>query len=299
MDGSRTGPDDGHQRRSRRILAGVLAALFAAMLVYKALHAGHLEQTAAFYVGIPAVIAITVALTVRPGSATGIVMATITIGLALAGPMLGEGIVCLVFAAPLFYVVGLIVGGTIDLVRTRRGGPNVLLVPVLLLTAAEGTTQATSLPREERVTVVRAVGAADVESTLAAPPAFGGFESAFLRLGLPRPLKADGAGLEVGATREITFTPRRSLGIGAAAEPRSMTLRVVERAPGRVVFEVVRDTTLARWLDLRRAEFAWDGTDLTVSLRYRRTFDPGWYFGPLQRFAAGEAAGYLAETFTR
>jgi hypothetical protein len=277
----------------------VLAALFAAMLLYKALHAGHLEQTAAFYVGIPAVIAITIALTVRPRSVTGLVMATVTIGLALAGPMLGEGIVCLVFAAPIFYIVGLIVGITIDLARGRRGGLNVLVVPVLLLTAAEGTTEATSLPREERVTAIREVGAADVESALAAPPVFGGFESAFLRLGFPRPLNARGEGLEVGATREVMFTPRRSLGIGAAAEPRSMTLRVVERTPGRVVFDVVRDTTLARWLDLRRAEFSWDGTHLVVSLRYHRTFDPGWYFGPLQRFAAGEAAGYLAETFTR
>ncbi|GAA2098918.1 hypothetical protein [Actinomadura alba] len=87
---------------------------------------------------------------------------------------------------------------------------------------------------------------------------FGGFESAFLRLGFPRPLTARGEGLEVGATREITFTPRRSLGIGASAEPRSMTLRVVARTPTRVVFDVVRDTTLARWLDLRQAEFSWN-----------------------------------------
>jgi hypothetical protein len=291
-------PDQKDEKRARRILAGVLAALFAAMVVYKVLHAGRLEQTAVFYVGIPAVIAITVALTVRPRSATGLIMATITIGLALAGPLLGEGIVCLVFAAPLFYVVGLVVGGLVEFYRRRRG-VNMIVVQLLLLAMAEGATGATSLPRGEEVSAIRVVGAVDVERALTAPPVFVAFESPFLRMGFPQPLAARGQGLQVGATREITFTPRRSLGIGAVAEPRSMSLRVSERSPGRVVFEVVRDTTLARWLDLREAEFTWTRTQLSVRLRYRRTFDPAWYFGPLQRFAAGQAAEYLAGTFTR
>ncbi|WP_248963742.1 hypothetical protein [Sphaerisporangium perillae] len=292
-------PDEGHQRRSRRILAGVLAALFAAMLAYKVLHTGELEQTAVFYVGIPAVIAITIALTTRPRSATGLIMATITIGLALAGPLLGEGIVCLLFAAPVFYASGLAFGLLIDWSRRHRGGMSVIIVPLLLLTAAEGATDATSLPRGEAVTATRATGAADVGRALATPPAFAAFGSPLLRMGFPRPLSARGEGLQVGAVREITFTPRRSLGIGAVPEPRSMTLRVKESAPGRVVFQVVRDTTLARWLDLREAEFTWTPARLSVTLRYRRTFDPAWYFGPLQRYATGQAAAYLAETFTR
>ncbi|WP_433236307.1 hypothetical protein ACQPYK_26870 [Streptosporangium sp. CA-135522] len=294
-------PDETHAKRAGRVLAGVLAALFAAILLYKLLHAGHLEQTAVFYVGLPAVIAITVALTVRPRTATGLIMATITVGLALAGPFLGEGIVCLLFAAPIFYLVGLAIGVSVDWIRERRRGMNmnVIVVPLLLLSMAEGATGATSLPRGEEVTVTRAAGAVDVERALAAPPVFGAFDSPFLRMGFPRPLVARGEGLELGAIREITFNSRRSLGIGAVAEPRSMTLRVKERSPGRVVFQVVRDTTLARWLDLREAEFTWTRARLSVCLRYRRTFDPAWYFGPLQRFAVGQAAGYLAGTFVR
>ncbi|MFC4532518.1 hypothetical protein [Sphaerisporangium dianthi] len=291
-------PDVRHQRRSRRALAGVLAALFAAILAYKVLNAGRLEQTAVFYVGIPAVIAITIALTARPRSATGLVMATITVGLALAGPLLGEGIVCLVFAAPVFYASGLFFGLLIDWGRRHRG-IQLIVFPLLLLTVTEGASQATSLPREHEVTAIRPAGAADVGRALARPPVFAPFGSTFLRLGFPRPLSARGEGLQVGAVREITFTPRRSLGIGATPEPRSMTLRVTQSAPGRVVFQVVRDTTLARWLELREAEFAWTRAQVRVTLRYRRTFDPAWYFGPLQRHAAGEAAAYLAATFTR
>ncbi|MEU8148214.1 hypothetical protein [Nonomuraea sp. NPDC048901] len=241
-------------------------------------------------------IAVTVALTARPRSTIGMVMASITVALALAGPLLGEGIVCLLMAAPLFYLVGLLVALLVDEVRRHRGkGPmNLLLAPLLVAATLEGT--AVSLPRDE-VSVTAGAAAANVERALAAEPRFGPVESRFLSLGFPRPLRAEGTGLAVGDTRKIIFTPRRSLGIGAPLEPRSMTLRVSERLPGRVVFAVVADTTLARWLDLRRATFDWRSGRLTVTLAYRRTFDPGWYFGPLQSYALSEAAGYLVKTF--
>jgi len=291
-------PEHQPQLRARRTLAGVLAALFAAMLLYRVLHEGHLEQTALFYIGIPAVIAITVALTARVRSVTGLVMASITLALALAGPLLGEGIVCLLMAAPLFYFVGALVGLFIDSGRRGDGNGrmNLLISPLLIAAMLEGT--AASLPRDNEVSVTRATGGADVERALAAEPRFGPVESRFLALGFPRPLRAEGTGLAVGDTRKIFFTPRRSLGIGAPLEPRSMTLRVSERSPGRVVFAVVEDTTLARWMDLRRATFDWRSGELKLTLGYRRTFDPGWYFGPLQRYAVSEAAGYLVKTFT-
>ncbi|MEV8637415.1 hypothetical protein AB0395_37825 [Streptosporangium sp. NPDC051023] len=290
-------PDARRERGARRTLAGLLLALFAGLLLYRVLHAGHLEQTALFYVGLPAVIAITVVLASRPRSVTGMIMATITVGLALAGPLLGEGIVCLVFAAPLFYLVGLLIGLVADYFRGR--GANALAAPLVLLALVGGAAEVAAPPRDNEVTVVRAAAGPEVEKALAAVPRFGPFESAFLKAGFPRPVLASGTGLDVGALREITFTPRRSLGIGALPEARSVTLVVKERSPGHVTFSVVNDTTLARWLELREAEFSWGDGSLGVTLRYRRTFDPGWYFGPLQRYAVGQAADYLAGTFAR
>ncbi|MDN3352781.1 hypothetical protein [Actinomadura sp. DC4] len=288
-------PDPRRQRTARRTLLGVVAALFVAMLMYKILKAGHLEQTALFYVGIPALIALTVVATARPRSTFGANMVTITIGLALAGPLLNEGMVCLVVAAPLFYLCGAVVGVIADAVRKHRGMQALLVIPLLL--SAEGAV--TSLPRGGEVTVTRnAPAGTDLDRALAAAPVFGPVRSPLLRLKFPKPVRAEGSGLEPGATRHIDFTPRRSLGIGARPTPRSMDLTVVRRAPGLAVFAVSRDTTLARWLRFTEAEFRWQGTRLSVTLRYRRTFDPAWYFGPVQHYGMREAAAYLAETFT-
>ncbi|MFI0444248.1 hypothetical protein [Actinomadura sp. 6N118] len=288
-------PEPGRQRSARRTLLAVVAALFAAILAYKILKAGGLEQTALFYVGIPALIALTVVQTARPRSTLGTIMATITVGLALAGPLLGEGVVCLIVAAPLLYLVGAIVGLLADWAGRRRGMHALLIVPLLL--TAEGT--AVGLPRGGEVTVTRTASAGtDVERALAAAPEFGPIPSRLLRLKFPKPVRADGTGLDIGATRLITFTPRKSLGIGAHPEARSMELKVVRRETGRVVFAITKDTTLARWLELKEAEFSWNKARLSVTLRYSRTFDPSWYFGPIQQHAMREAAAYLAETFT-
>ncbi|PRX96029.1 hypothetical protein [Allonocardiopsis opalescens] len=295
--------------RSRLLLAGVLAALFAAMLGYRVLHAGRLEETALFYVGLPAAIALTVVFAARPRSAAGVATATTAVGLALAGPLLDEGVVCLVVAAPLFLGVAALVGWLAD---RARGGPSTLaLAPVLALACLDGAASGGALaswPEHDAATAVRTVAAEPgrVAAALAAEPAYEQPPGGLLALGFPRPLSAAGTGLDLGDERLVRFTPRRSLGPGAEPEPRSMALRVTESESrpdgGRAVFTVTADTTLARWLDLERAEVRWrarpgGGTELAWTLHYRRTYDPGWYFGPIQRYAAGEAAGYLAAEF--
>ncbi|KAA1423071.1 hypothetical protein FE697_010605 [Mumia zhuanghuii] len=282
-------------------------ALFAAMLAADALGSTGLEETSLFYVGIPALIAVTVILTARPKNAVGVALATTTVGLALAGPLLDEGVVCLIVAAPLFYGVAAFVGLVVQAVR-RPGHRALVAAPLLLLVALEGVGGVTVIPRQDAASATVTVSATPVHvaAALAAPPEFGPYEAAFLRsLPFPKPVRANGSGLAVGDTRLITFNPRRSLGLGSTSTPRSMELRVVEAvttaAGGRVVFDVTADSTFARWLDLRSAVVTWttsgDTTRMTWRLDYARTFDPSWYFGPIQHHAVGDAAGYLAETF--
>ncbi|PSK92918.1 hypothetical protein CLV63_117127 [Murinocardiopsis flavida] len=302
-------PEAPRSRRRRLVLAGVLLALFAGYLGYRVLSEGGLEQTALFYVGLPAVIALTVVVAARPRSAVGTAMATVTVGLALAGPLLAEGVVCLLMAAPLFYLVALFVGVAANEHRSKRGMSALITVPVLLAACLEGVAGIEYLPRPSEGGAERVVPAAphEVAAALAAEPEYSEPESAFLRvLPFPRPRAAEGTGLHVGGQRSVAFNPRRSLGIGTRPTPRSMRLAVTESAVGpdggRVLFTVVHDDTLARWLDLREAEVEWSaapgGTRVAWTLRYDRTFDPSWYWGPIQDYAVDRAAGYLLDTFS-
>lgn len=295
-------------RRSRLVLAGAVLALFAGLLGYRVLNEGGLEQTALFYVGLPAVIALTVVVAARPRSAVGTAMATVTVGLALAGPLLAEGLVCLIMAAPLFYLVALFVGLGMNEYRSRKGLGALIAVPLLLAACLEGVAGIEYLPRQSEGRAERVVAAApdEVAAALSAEPVYSEPGSAFLRvLPFPRPRTAEGTGLRLGDHRVVDFEPRRSLGIGTRPTPRSMRLAVTETSVGadggRVVFTVAHDDTLARWLDLREAEVSWSavpgGTRVSWTLRYERTFDPSWYWGPLQDFAVDRAAGYLLDTF--
>jgi len=99
---------------------GLVLAAAGGVLLYKFLTHRHLEQTSALFIGLPAVLALIVAFTPRTKSATGTILKTMTFFLLLSGIVLQEGFICIVMAAPLFYLVGLAVGLIVDRGRARR-----------------------------------------------------------------------------------------------------------------------------------------------------------------------------------
>ncbi|MFE1167598.1 hypothetical protein [Nocardiopsis sp. NPDC058789] len=309
-------PEDGEgvsrPTAARWILAGIVLAVFAALLAVRVTRFGGLDQTALFYVGLPAMLALLVVLCVRVRGAGAVAMAVTTVCLLMAGPMLGEGMVCLVISAPLIYgVVALVAWVVGALRRTDRRHSNALLaVPLLFALALEGVAGFSLLPREDAGTGSVLVGAdpADVAAALAAPPAYAAPDALLLSaVPFPEPVEAVGSGLEEGDTRVVHFTPRRTLAPGAEPTPRHLGLEVVEsevRADGgRVVFAVTEDTAFANWMRMERAVATWrgepDGTRLTWEIEYTRTYDPSWYFGPVQSHVTDLAADYLAGTFQR
>src|SRR4051794_16468700 len=97
-----------------------IAAAAAASVFYHVLLTHRLEQTSALFIGIPALIAAICVLTPEPKSATGTAMKSITLFLCIAGAFLGEGFICIIMAAPLFYMVGLIFGIAEDRRRKKK-----------------------------------------------------------------------------------------------------------------------------------------------------------------------------------
>ena len=290
--------DESRAFRASWALVGITLALTAAVIVYRLTHSVGLSQAGAFFVGLPAILAITVALSPRAKTITGTTFKAVTFGLLLSGVLLGEGFVCIVMAAPLFYLVAMPIARAAQ--RRREDPPGrlyaIVLVPVALL-SLEGSFDVTTLPVTNRVAASADVAGtlAEVEAALASVPAFDEPLPGFFRHArFPHPIAAAGAGLDVGATRRIMFA--------SPMGPAPLELRVTARGPGRVVFAVDADRTpIAGWMTLREAVVTWRFAGATTTrvrweLEFDRELSPAFYFAPLERYAARLAAGYLIRT---
>lgn len=76
--------------RAQWSLAGFIVAFIVGVILFRVLKGSGLGETAAFYIGIPAVLALILALTANPDRLISMVLKAITILLLLAIPVAGE-----------------------------------------------------------------------------------------------------------------------------------------------------------------------------------------------------------------
>lgn len=286
----------------RRRWIALIVALAVASIAFRVMVLHDLQHGAIMFIGIPALVAGLTIWLGKPKSNTGVILKAITLSLAVAGILFGEALVCILFASPLFYLVGLVIGWAADQAERRRnsGGAvrSMAILGLMVGSGFEGMAPALTVNREEKITR-RAVVAADagaIARALAATPSFDRPLPRFLRLEFPTPGSTTGGGLTIGARRTIEFRHGH--------HPGRLTLEVVEAGATRVRFWATSDDSyLTHWLTWRDATVSWrplgpDRTEVTWTLRYRRRLDPAWYFGPLERYAVGLTAAYLIETVT-
>jgi len=304
-------PDDApvHATRARVTLAAVIAAVAVATVAYRVVLGQGLQQTAALFIGIPSLLAVVVALVVTPRTATGVAVKAMTIGLLVSLLFLGEGLLCIAMSAPLFYLVAIGIGKLAERHQRERGRRSrAVLSCVLFLAAApmsfEGTTDATSWPRDERVSVTRTVAAspAEVAEALGAAPRFDRPLPFFLRAGFPRPVSVKIDAADERRVWTVTFRGGETRLDGQEPAPGDLVLRLSEARPGLMRWSAVSDDShVTHFLDWRESTVEWKpsdlgGTEVTWTLAYRRGLDPVWYFGPWQRYAMRLAAAYLIDT---
>lgn len=275
-----------------------IAGAVAASVYYHVLVMHHLEQTSALFIGIPALIAAICVLTPQPQSATGTAVKSVTLFLCIAGTLLGEGFICILMAAPLFYLLAILTGVLEDRRRKKSGAgasfASFLLIFSLIPFGTEGVKTRLSFSREESVSAERVLDATEqqVQDALAGAPRLNGKLPIYLRLGFPRPASATGTGLSKGSRRTIHFA-------GGEGKPGDLVLEIAEHSPDKVVFRAVSDNShVAHWLHWEESEVAWEPIDeshtrVRWTLRYRRLLDPAWYFGPWERYAARLTADQL------
>lgn len=228
-----------------------------------------------------------------------------TIGLLVSLLFLGEGLVCVVMSAPLFYAVAVgIASGMASIRRTSDAGTKLfssVLVLAIVPMSLEGITGFTTLQRDASVVVSKLVSGSsdDVERALFAAPRFDRVLPPYLRAGFPRPV----------ATRIDRDTGRWTIRMRGGEmhldglEPRAgdLVMELVEARPGLVRWRAAADDShLTHFLAWRESLVTWERVDaratrVTWTLRYRRGLDPAWYFGPWEHYAARLAAGYLID----
>ncbi|MDQ6828472.1 MAG: hypothetical protein M3081_06350 [Gemmatimonadota bacterium] len=292
-------PPDSPPGRARLALTSLIIALAAMSVIYRLLHAAHLEHTALLFIGIPTALAL-ISIRGRPSqTATGTIVRTIWIALCMSGILLAEGFVCILFAAPLALLVGLVIGKVID-ARRRRGREGrqllILLGVGLSVSSLEGARPTWSLPRDSAVSVTRDVDlpADSIAIALARPMRFDLPLPRFFQLGFPTPHAEATGGLDSGTVRMIHFAHGHHAG--------TLLWRVTERDAGGLRFSAVSDDSyIIHWLSWRDATVRWTPLGdhrarVTWTLRYRRRLDPAWYFAPIERYAVHLAAGYLIES---
>ena len=289
-------------RAARYGVGGLILVLAAGAIGYRLLVKGQLEQTAALFIGLPTFLALIVVLTPPAKSATGMIIKGITLFLLMSGIVLGEGFICIVMSAPLFYLIGLIVGGITDYFRKRKQRGlaeghtalhGVLLLPLLLM-SLEGVSGPLSFPRAQEVRRERVIQATpeEVRHALARQAVFTASLPLYLRLGFPQPVATWGKGLDLGSQRGIRFT-------GGEGRPAELVAELVAVGPQELRFVAVSDTSpIAHWLAWRESHISWrseglHATRVTWTIRYHRHLDPAWYFAPWQRYAVGQVAEYL------
>ncbi len=279
----------------------IVVALVIASVAFRVLVWQGLNHTSLVFIGLPAILAVVTALMPTPRTATGMIMRVVTLSLLLAGVLLGEAMVCILFAAPIFYLVGLICGLLIDMARRRKDTHldlRMITLVALMFTppSLEGVLPGFAFGREEHVSVSRTVAGSpeEVAAALAQTPRFTQPLPLFLRLGFPTPGATSGNGIDIGSTRRVEFMHGH--------HPGALTLTVRQTGVDHVQFEAVMDDSyIVHWLAWRGADVRWRAagpgqTEVTWTLAYRRRLDPAWYFKPLERYGVRQAAAYLIDT---
>jgi len=288
-----------------KTIAAIAITLAVSSVCFRLLIFGRLEHTSLVFIGIPAILAIVTAMFPVPKTTTGVILQSIALALLLAGVALGEAFVCILFAAPLFFFVGTLIGLFLDYARQARGKPTdrpltlrsvVLIVAVLAPPSLEGVVPGFELERHETVTATRLVQASanDIATLLAQSPRFDRPLPLFLQLGFPRPGVTEGTGVRPGDVRRVQFLHGH--------HPGTLVLAVRDFGPGHVDFDIQSDDSyITHWLSWQRSEVRWRPvgsalTEVSWTLMYRRRLDPAWYFAPLERHGVRLAAAYLIDT---
>lgn len=279
----------------------LLLISFISAVVYRYIHQRQLVESWAMFMGLPLIIGVLSAYLIRPRGSFGTAMKVTTILICVVAPIMGEFLVCMLMAAPIFYAVaalGYLLAVGLDRLFNGPGGRGGMACLLLLPFVAAEVTAGRGGIRNGETNVVSDV------TFIAAPPdrawealRRGDLISSdvplFLRLGFPRPTRLER--LPEGETR-LTFDSSWAPWEGTNV---IVSRRRVEARRRRLTFFILEDgTRLSRWVTFMQTRFevtpvagggrSAAGCHVRQTTTFQRRLQPGVYWRPLQGFAVGQ-----------
>ena len=307
---SSAAPAAGGRALSYALLGLVLCAA-AFQLIYSLLVRHKLQQGAAMFIGLPVILGSIIALATQPRSTLGMVFKVTALLLCVLAPVMQEGAVCIVMAAPILFAIMGLVALLTSLLGRHLGKGKVGCCALLLGLSPMVWERAEKLPGWEDLRPISE--AADSVVLLATPQQV--WEAlaqspqqlqqhhaslpGFMQLRLtPGRREVQGEGLQVGATRHIYFDSDHFVGTVTHAEPgREVVFSVSEQdaGPGE------RISLWLRFVEVRFVvqDLGGGRTLLQQQTRYRRLLDPAFYFAPIERYGVHAMHRYTLPLLTR
>jgi len=282
-------------------LIGLVIVLTITSVVYRVIVAYDYPRSALMFVGLPAILSVLLILSNSSGaSSTGRIFKGVTLFLLMVGILAWEGLICILMAAPIFYLFAFIVSGLASLVKniSRMYSFAALFIGMM---AFEGTHQVVEFDRENRVEVIHVLEISELEllEQLSSAPDFSLALPSFFKMGFPAPVSCEAEGSFQNADEvryQVYFTGPDDYGNELHVHARRV-------ADNEIEFSFVEDSTkIGSWMTWKEASLRWDvegdSVILMWNVEFRRRLDPYWYFSPIQNYAVKLASRYLLNAWT-
>jgi len=260
------------------------------------------DGSALLYIGLPTIIALAFATTSSSKTIMGSTLKAITFVILISGPLLQEGYICMIMAAPIFYIAGALAAWIFGHFRDKKKNMsrlNMFVLPsLLLLMSMEGVFDATSFNRFNTVEHVQIIdgSVSDIKKRMAGTRSLSAPDSLFAKI-FPRPDMVNANGLSVGDRQWIDVSYFKWIYWN---EKRGrVQFEVVEHNDYYLRFKPAGDTSyFSSYLTWKDTTVSFqpitdNRTRVTWRISFQRDIDPAWYAQPLQRYAVTEAAKVL------
>lgn len=283
---------------NKRALYGFVIALVIASLTFRILLDIEFEQTSILFVGIPALITlIVIKYSGTPKSIYGVVFKTLTLFLLMTSILFGEGLVCIIFMAPIFYGVAALIVVIIKLLKDKNKSSlnTFILAPIILLIAEVGNIK--TIPKTQVVTTELSVNKTVTLAELNQSPNFLNQFPTFFKLGFPKPIAISGTGINIGDHRKIKFESNTK-GVG------TLHLQIKHKTNNSVTFELIDDSThINHWLSWKEITININNNEakktstITWTTHFNCDLGPSWYFEPIEKYGVEVMNTHLLNTF--